>query len=68
MSISAGVASANISLDLHLAAHFDSRVWVGVADPKALDFTLANPGWDLLAADVADTYRTYVDRKPKIGL
>ena len=38
------------------------------ADPKALDFTLANPGWDLLAADVADTYRTYVDRKPKIGL
>ena len=68
VSISAGVASANISLDLHLAAHFDSRVWVGVADPKALDFTLANPGWDLLAADVADTYRTYVDRKPKIGL
>jgi len=38
VSVSAGVASANISLDLHLAAHFDSRVWVGVADTDVIDY------------------------------
>lgn len=38
VSISAGVASATFSLELGKAAHFDSRVWVGVSEVDVIDY------------------------------
>lgn len=38
VSISAGVASSTFSLGLGKAAHFDSRVWVGVSNVDVVDY------------------------------
>lgn len=38
VSVSAGVASSTFSLELGKAAHFDSRVWVGVSEVDVIDY------------------------------
>jgi tRNA(His) guanylyltransferase len=38
VSVSAGVASATFSIELGKAAHFDSRVWVGVSEVDVIDY------------------------------
>jgi hypothetical protein len=42
--------------------YVDKSITFKLADPKALDFTLANPGWDPLVADIVDTHRAYVNK------
>jgi tRNA(His) guanylyltransferase len=38
VSVSAGVASATFALALHLPAHFDGRLWLGITQKQVVDY------------------------------